>query len=111
MPRGLLLTSTFYGTWLPGDRRGFVGRVRDVRPDDPATPTRVTHDQFGTPCDGALPGLHHASVERLRGEPVYLDGTAAGLEAATLRWMEKRADKLLERWYRLYAPDAPGAGR
>ena len=30
-----LLTSTTYGTWLPGDERGFVGRVWDTRPVQP----------------------------------------------------------------------------
>ena len=91
MSRGLLLTSTFYGTWLPGDRRGFVGRVRDARADDSVTPSRVVHDQHGTPYDRALPGLHRASAERLRDEPVYLDATEADVllkqfsETATFR--------------------------
>src|SRR5437763_1061534 len=33
MDRYWLLSSTFYGNWLPGDPRGFVSRVRDRRPD------------------------------------------------------------------------------
>lgn len=52
--------------------------------------------------------------DKLRFLKVYFDQPLRETlrrEAATLRWMEKRADKLLERWYRLYAPDAPGAGR
>ena len=45
-----LLTSTTYGTWLPGDARGFVGRVWAERTDDPdAHATRLTHDTVGTP--------------------------------------------------------------
>jgi hypothetical protein len=31
MDRYWLLTRTTYGTWLPGDVRGFVSRVRDLR--------------------------------------------------------------------------------
>jgi hypothetical protein len=38
-----LLTNTSYGNWLPGDRRGFVGRVWEHRPSEPdeapASPT------------------------------------------------------------------------
>ena len=32
--RNWLLSNTCYGTWLPGDRRGSVTSVRDLRPDD-----------------------------------------------------------------------------
>ncbi len=49
MFRHWLLTSTFYGTWLPGDRRGFVGRVRDARPDDLPTLVRLEHDLRARP--------------------------------------------------------------
>ncbi len=57
MFRHWLMTSTFYGTWLPGDRRGFVGRVRDARPEDPPTAIRIEHDVPGTPYDEYLAGL------------------------------------------------------
>ncbi|HYH63802.1 MAG TPA: hypothetical protein VD866_03795 [Urbifossiella sp.] len=40
-----LLTSTTYGTWLPGDRRGSVTSVRDTRPDDAPTVVRIEHDR------------------------------------------------------------------
>ncbi len=30
-----LLTSTTYGTWLPGDPRGSVTSVLDFRPEEP----------------------------------------------------------------------------
>jgi REP element-mobilizing transposase RayT len=72
MHRHWLLSSTFYGTWLPGDERGFVGRVRDARPDDPDSPFRFVHDVPGTPCDEDLPGLEQASAERMNGPPIYV---------------------------------------
>jgi REP element-mobilizing transposase RayT len=46
-----LLTWTTYGTWLPGDDRGFVGNVR--QPGG----THVTHNQPGTDYDGETPHL------------------------------------------------------
>src|SRR3954447_483034 len=58
MDRFWLLTSTFYGNWLPGDPRGFVSRVRDVRPDEVAPAARREHDAPGTPYDADLDGLH-----------------------------------------------------
>lgn len=72
MSRCWLLTSSFYGTWLPGDGRGFVGRVRDSRPDNPSTQIRLVHDCPGTPYDKALPGLEHTSVELMKGPPILL---------------------------------------
>jgi len=77
MDRYWLLSSTFYGTWLPGDERGFVGRVRDARPDDPTTPFRFAHDIPGTPYDEDLPGLARASAEQMKGPPVFIDRVQA----------------------------------
>jgi len=72
MSRHWLPTSSFYGTWLPGDRRGFVGRVWDMRPDDPPTTSkRVEHDIPGTPYDKDMPGLERASAQRMKGPPIY----------------------------------------
>jgi REP element-mobilizing transposase RayT len=73
-----LLTSTFYGNWLPGDVRGFVSRVRDVRSDDArganATPlARHEHDVPGTPYDEDIPGLYRHARERLKGEPIQIN--------------------------------------
>jgi REP element-mobilizing transposase RayT len=68
-----LLTSSFYGTWLPGDHRGFVGRVRDGRPDDPLTTARIDHDIPGTPYDEDLPGLGRASAELMKGPPIFVE--------------------------------------
>ncbi|MCS6976669.1 MAG: transposase [Gemmatales bacterium] len=73
-----LLTSTTYGTWLPGDPRGFVGRVWDKRPDDATTEThRVEHNQVHTPYDRDMPGLYAASQERLKGRPILLTSEQA----------------------------------
>jgi len=71
------MTSSFYGTWLQGDRRGLVGRVRDIRPDDPASTVRIEHDIPGTPYDEDLPGLERASSELMRGSPIYIDADHA----------------------------------
>jgi len=68
-----LLTSTFYGQWLPGDSRGSVTSVRDRRPDDPATPTRIEHAQPGEEFEDAMPGLQRAALDQLQGPPVSLD--------------------------------------
>lgn len=79
MSRHWLLTSSFYGTWLPGDRRGFVGRVRDARPEDPAAPPRVEHDIPGTPYDEDIPGLERASAELMKGPPIYVEAAHAAI--------------------------------
>ena len=66
MDRFWLLTSTTYGTWLPGDRRGFVGRVRD------AMGATVIHNLPGTPCDEDFPGRVQAARDVMKGPPIYL---------------------------------------
>ena len=74
-----LLTWTTYGTWLPGDRRGFVGRVREgARVNGP----RIEHDKFGTPYMAALSGLERASVEKMLGSPIFLNVEQAQVVAA-----------------------------
>jgi REP element-mobilizing transposase RayT len=74
MHRFWLLSSTFYGTWMPGDGRGFVGRVRDARTDDESSsPFRFVHDIPGTPCDADLSGLERASAERMTGPPIPVE--------------------------------------
>ena len=45
MDRHWLITWTCYGTWLPGDARGFVGNVREE------DGTQVSHNLPGTPVD------------------------------------------------------------
>ena len=77
MDRYWLLTNTCYGNRLPGDRRGFVGRVWDRRPDDPDDTRRVTHNVPGTPCDEDIPGLEEESRELMKGPPVCLSADQA----------------------------------
>lgn len=86
MFRHWLLSSTFYGTWLPGDPRGFVGRVRDVRPTDPPTTIRIEHDIPGTPYDEDIPGLQRASAEMMRGPPILV--AAAHAEVLLAQFQE-----------------------
>jgi REP element-mobilizing transposase RayT len=68
-----LLTSTFYGQWLPGDSRGSVTNVRDRRPGDPPNPMRLEHAQPGEEYEDAMPGLNRAALEHLKGPPISLD--------------------------------------
>jgi REP element-mobilizing transposase RayT len=68
-----LLSTTFYGHWLPGDPRGFVSRVRDQRPGEQPSSARKEHDQFQTPYDADLPGLARSAQRLLKGEPIQID--------------------------------------
>ena len=67
-----LLTSTYYGTWLPGDRRGSVTSVRDHRPDDPASTVRFEHDLPGEPYEEPIPELEHSARELMTGPAIFL---------------------------------------
>ncbi len=67
-----LLTSTFYGQWLPGDPRGSVTNVLDRRPDDPDSAIRLEHARPGEEYEEAIPGLQRASLEQLKGPPVTI---------------------------------------
>jgi REP element-mobilizing transposase RayT len=71
--RHWLLTSTTYGTWLPGDARGFVSTVRDG--DGP----RVWHNASGTPYDEDMPGLRQSARQLLAGNPVLLSADQAAV--------------------------------
>lgn len=64
--RRWFLTWTTYGTWLPGDRRGFIGTLRDQ------SGQLVNHNQFGTPP--AIPNsrLREAAERSLKAEPILL---------------------------------------
>jgi REP element-mobilizing transposase RayT len=68
-----LLTSTTYGTWLPGDPRGSVTSVRDYRTSDPATHSRIQHNRPGEPWEQGLTGLHTSALRLLKRPPVLLD--------------------------------------
>ncbi len=71
MDRFWLLTWTCYGTWLPGDPRGFVGNVREE------DGSRAVHNLPGTPYDEDLPLLEAWASQQLRGEPVTLGSQEA----------------------------------
>ncbi|MGL6096021.1 MAG: transposase [Fimbriiglobus sp.] len=66
MDRVWLLTWTTYGTWMPGDRRGFVSPV----PTDGGPAVR--HNLPGTPYDANHPDLLTAARSRMLGDPVRL---------------------------------------
>ena len=66
MDRYWFLTWTAYGTWLPGDERGFVSNV--LTPEG----TYILHNAPGTPYDEDMPGLKVAAQQSLKGKPIYL---------------------------------------
>jgi REP element-mobilizing transposase RayT len=76
MDRCWLLTSTFYGNWLPGDPRGSVTSVRD----EPGA--RGRHNTPGTPVDGPMPGLYQSARAAWKGPPILLDAEKASVLAA-----------------------------
>lgn len=61
-----LLTWTTYGTWLPGDERGFVSSV-----PQPEGPQR-RHNVVGTPYDRHKPSLVRAAQRQQKHESVFL---------------------------------------
>jgi hypothetical protein len=81
--RAWLLTWTTYGTWLPGDKRGSVTRVRESR--DP----RQMHNAPGTLYDSRMPGLEAAAQHSMRGQPIFL--TRAQAERITAQFIESAA--------------------
>jgi len=85
MDRYWLLTNTCYGNWLPGDRRGFVGRVWEHRAEDADEDPRVAHDLPGTPFDEDLAGLQEASRLRMKGAPIRLGAAHAEVALAQFR--------------------------
>src|SRR6266851_8360191 len=66
MDRYWFLTWTTYGTWLPGDERGFVSNVRD------GPGPEVRHNIPDTPYDRDLPGLRNSARAALKCSPIYL---------------------------------------
>lgn len=64
-----LLTWTTYGTWLPGDPRGSVTRIRE---GTVSGGPRVEHDQLGKPFVPHIAGLVRSSQDRMLGAPVWL---------------------------------------
>jgi REP element-mobilizing transposase RayT len=68
-----LLTNTTYGSWLPGDRRGSVTSVRDRRPGDPPTTSRLEHDRPGEPWEDHLPGIQRSAQKLLKAPEIRLN--------------------------------------
>jgi REP element-mobilizing transposase RayT len=81
-----LITSTFYGQWLPGDERGSIANVRDRRAGEAASDVRREHDRVGEAYERAMPGLKKAARGQLKGPPVWL----------TLEQAEELLDQFLE---------------
>jgi len=73
-------TSTTYGTWLPGDERGFVSTVNNYRPEDvekKQDQTRLRHNQPDTLYDRRMPGLKRSAKQLLKCDPIYLNSEQA----------------------------------
>jgi REP element-mobilizing transposase RayT len=83
MDRYWLLTWTTYGAWLPGDRRGFVGRLRDEN----GLP--YIHNLPGTPCDADIQPLERAMRAAMKGPPIRL--TTDHAQAAVAQFQETAA--------------------
>jgi REP element-mobilizing transposase RayT len=79
MDRHWLLTWTTYGSWLPGDRRGFVGQLRD------ATGLPYIHNLPHTPCDADMPALEGAMRAAMKGAPIRLGPAQAEALVAQFR--------------------------
>ena len=78
MDRFWFLTWTTYGTWLPGDGRGFVTELRD------ADWNKYLPNRPHTECPADLPGLKRFAEEALKGEPVWLVAAQADVLRAQL---------------------------
>ena len=80
MDRYWLLTWTTYGTWLPGDDRGFVSNVRDGEGPE------VRHNSPGTEPDAKQRGLWLSAKSNMKGPAVYLSAEQA---AAVLEQLQE----------------------
>jgi hypothetical protein len=80
MDRYWLLTSSTYGSWLPGDERGFVCSLRDE------SGQRIIHNVPGTPYDADLPALKQYAEKLLKCDPIRF--TLAQAEALWSQFLE-----------------------
>jgi REP element-mobilizing transposase RayT len=71
MNRHWLLTWTTYGTWLPGDERGFVS------PKFENEQTEKRNNRFGTQYDSHRPDLNQIARTKIIGQPVLLNKNQA----------------------------------
>ena len=85
MDRFWFLTWTTYGTWLPGDGRGFVTELRD------ADWNKYLPNRPHTECPADLPGLKRFAAEALKGEPVWL--VAAQADVLRAQFQETAAHR------------------
>jgi REP element-mobilizing transposase RayT len=85
MRRFWLLTWTCYGNWLPGERRGFVGNVRELG-------EQVVQNIPGTPYDADMPRLEVWVLQQMNGLPVTLQRAEA--EAMIAQYQETARIKL-----------------
>ncbi len=60
------LTWTTYGSWLPGDDRGFVGAVRED------SGRIVNHSEYGTPLARPSQRIRDSSLNSLKCDPILL---------------------------------------
>jgi REP element-mobilizing transposase RayT len=79
MDRFWLLTWTTYGSWLPGDGRGFVSEVRDESGE------KQMHNTPGTPCEADLPPLQAYASSIMTEDAVLLELAQAEAVAEQLR--------------------------
>jgi REP element-mobilizing transposase RayT len=79
MDRYWLITWTCYGTWLPGDQRGFVGNFRE---DDG---THVNFNTPDTPYAADLPRLEYWIREQMKGDPISVGKPEADALIAQFR--------------------------
>ena len=89
MDRCWLLTWTTYGSWLPGDHRGFVSTQRN----DNGLP--YIHNLPGTPCDADVPRLEKAMRAAMCGPPIRLTHDQAKTVAAQFQETASYRDWLL----------------
>lgn len=83
-----LLTWTTYGTWLPGDDRGFVSPVR-ANSDE----RWKRHNEVGTAYSHSMPGLKKAAQSRLKCPPIYLN-----IEQAQIAFDQFRETAVYRGW-------------
>ena len=74
-----LITSTFYGNRLPGDERGFVGRVKEKRDGELGREGRVVHNKVGEVVDADMPRLEAVAKSLLKQEPIRVNAEQAAV--------------------------------
>lgn len=85
------LTWTTYGTWLPGDRRGFVS---DIKADDGTT---IRHNVPGTEYDANILALEAHAASQQKAVPVRL------LEIQAVLLLNQFLETAQVRQWRLFA--------